>query len=89
MSFAFIDTLSGEVSLHLAAETSKEQVLRDYPDQRLSAVRAAFLRGLGYLLVRDPESGDHSHVLMCPQAGTRSKSQKNARKIALQAEWVP
>jgi hypothetical protein len=89
-SFAFIDTLSGEVSFQIAAETTKQDVLQDYPDHRIVAIKAAFLRSLGYVLVRDPEGGGAAHVLMCPATPMKRKAlEKDAKRIALAAEWVP
>ena len=52
-SFAFIDRHSGELSMHLASLTTKEQVLKEHPEDSLVEIEAGFVRSLGYSIVSD------------------------------------
>ena len=82
-SFAFIDRLSGELSMHIASLTTQEQVLKEHPEDSLGEIEAGFVRSLGYAIVRDATPEDVSHVLICPAPG-----RSDARKIAGRARWV-
>ena len=83
-SFAFIDRLTGEVSVHIASIMRDSNLaLEGHPDDNLAAIRAGHPRSLGYAIVRDPKPDDSSHALICP-----SPNQGDARKIAKQAMWV-
>src|SRR4051794_33448513 len=88
-SAAFLDNLSGKVSVSLASITSADQVLAAYPTYSLVALRAGVPRTLGHALVRDPTADDPAHALICPPAG-RAKAQRkaDARRMAAAAVWV-
>jgi hypothetical protein len=68
-SFAFLDRLSGELSVHIASLTTQERALQGHPDDSLAEIEAGFIRSLGYAVVRDPTPGDESHALICPASG--------------------
>lgn len=82
-SFAFLDRLSGELSVHLASLTTPERALQGHPEDSLVEIDAGFIRSLGYTVVRDPTPGDESHALICP-----APSRRDARKIAGRATWI-
>ncbi len=63
---AFIDRLSGELSVHWSIKTTREKVLHGFPDDKIAAFRAGLPRQLGYKVVPDPDEDDPSHVLICP-----------------------
>ncbi|SRR5579883_842353 len=94
-SVAFIDRLSGEVSVNLGSETTPTHVLRHYPDDSLAEVRATVPRGLGHSIVRDQIvndskiGNDPSHALVCPPP-TRTTNQRksDARKMAGAAKLI-
>src|SRR5208283_3216284 len=81
---AFIDRLSGEVSVHLASILGDPSLaLRGRPGDSLVAIPAGLPRSLGLAIVRDPRPNDASHALICP-----SPSPGKARQLAKQAVWV-
>lgn len=86
-SIAFIDRLSGEVSVHRAALTTVAQVLAQHPADSLAEIQARLPRALGYAVVADPTPADPSHALICPQEGGFIKK-ADARRMAEQARWV-
>ncbi len=92
-SLTFIDGSDAqEVSFFIASETTKECLMENGPFVKLAQVTAGFLRSLGYSVARDPEGadGDAAHVVACPANGkTRKDIEKDARRIAKQATWVP
>jgi hypothetical protein len=59
-SFAFMDRLSGELSVHIAALTTLDRALAGRPDDSLAAIKAGRPRSLGSALVRDPKPDDPS-----------------------------
>jgi hypothetical protein len=81
---AFIDRLSGEVSVHIASILGDPNLaLRGRPADSLAAIKAGHPRSLGLAVVRDPKPDDPSHALLCP-----SPTPGKARQIAKQAVWV-
>jgi hypothetical protein len=82
-SVAFLDRLSGELSVHIASLTTPEQALKDRPDDSLVAIPAGYPRSLGFAIVRDPKPDDPSHALICP-----SPKGARASKLAEKATWV-
>lgn len=88
-SAAFRDDLSGEISVHIAALTSKETVLDGHPDHSIASITARDARDQGYLVVRRPEADDPSHALLIPGPQlTPTSVIKRARKLAKAAKWV-
>lgn len=74
-SFAFIDRLSGELSVHIAALTTRDAVLDNHPNHRIVAFKAGLPRSLGFAIVRDPTPDDPSHALICPSPkGAKAKT---------------
>ena len=82
-SFAFIDRLSGELSVHIAALTTPSQALAGRPEDSLVAIRAGLPRSFGLAIVRDPTPDDPSHALICP-----SPKRAQASKLSERAIWV-
>jgi hypothetical protein len=82
-SFAFIDRLSGELSVHIAAMTNRDAVLAIRPKDRIVAFKAGLPRSLGFAIVRDPTPDDPSHGLICP-----SPKGAKAKAIAEQAKLI-
>ncbi len=82
-SAAFRDQRSNELSVNIASLTTEEQVLEGRPDDSLVAIRTGVFRGLGYVIVRDPEEGNESHALVCP-----APTKRDSRAISRQATWV-
>ncbi len=66
ISFAFRDR-GNEFSMYLAKEVSREKVLAcGLPTQELIEVTAGDVRSLGYIIVREPDGCDDSHVFAKP-----------------------
>jgi len=81
---AFIDRLSGEVSVHIASIMQDSSLaLQGRPQDSLVAIRAGLPRSLGLAIVRDPKTEDPSHALICP-----SPTPGKARQIAKQSTWI-
>jgi hypothetical protein len=60
--FAFRER-NHQCSLYVAKEVTREKVLScGIPTQEIVEVRAGDFRGLGYMIVRDPDDCDDSHV---------------------------
>jgi hypothetical protein len=84
VGFAFREKHNHEFSMYVAREVSPEKVLScGLPTQEIVAVRAGDVRKLGYIIVRDPDDCDASHVFAKP-VGIKSKSQivKDCRALA-------
>ena len=81
-SFAFIDRLSGELSVHIASLTNRDGVLANHPNDRIVAFNAGLPRSLGFAIVRDPTPEDPSHALICPSP-KGAKAKTLAEKAAL------
>jgi hypothetical protein len=61
-SFAFREQ-SHEFSLYVAREITHEKLLScGFPTQEIVEVKAEEVRALGYIIVRDPDDCDDSHV---------------------------
>jgi hypothetical protein len=82
-SIAFIDRLSGELSVHLASLANIDGVLSGHAEESVAAIAAAIPRSLGYALVRDPTPEDPSHALICP-----SPRRPDAKKLATASIWI-
>ena len=83
VSFAFRDR-NNEFSMYVAKEVSREKVLAcGLPTQELVEVTAGDLRTLGYIIVREPDECDDSHVFAKPRV-PKSKNQivKDCKAIA-------
>lgn len=71
--FAFRER-SHEFSMYVAKEVTPEKVLScGFPTQEIVAVRAGDVRKLGYVIVREPDTCDASHVY----AKARERKSKN------------
>jgi hypothetical protein len=61
-SYAFRER-SHEFSMYVAKEVTREKVLScGFETQEVVEIRAGDVRGLGYMIVRDPDNCDDSHV---------------------------
>ncbi len=66
-SFAFRER-NNEFSMYVAKEVTPEKVLScGIPTQELIEIRAGDVRKLGYILVREPDDCDDSHVFAKPR----------------------
>jgi hypothetical protein len=74
--FAFRER-THEFSMYVAKEVSHEKVLScGFPTQQIVEVRAGDVRNLGYIIVRDPDDCDDSHVF------ARAKAYKSRKQVA-------
>lgn len=81
---AFIDRLSGEVSVHIASILRDPNLALDgRPLDSLVAIPASLPRSLGLAIVRDPTPNYPSHALICP-----SPTPAKARQLAKQSVWI-
>lgn len=88
-SAAFLDGITGEVSVCRKSLTSVEKVLKHYPKQGLVEITAALPRSLNHTVVADPTEEDLSHTLICPpQDSSNSRRKKDARIMAAKAKWI-
>src|SRR3989442_5587798 len=88
-SVAFLDRLSGEVSVHLARLTNVERVLAGHETDSLAEIQARVPRSLGHAIVRDPEPADPSHALICaPRDRGINKRKRDAHEMAVRSRWV-
>lgn len=83
-SVAFVDGLSGKLSVYLASETDLDELVNRYAGQAVAAIPAAFVRALGGLVIqRDPSPEEPSHALVIP-----TPRRSAARRIAKNATWI-
>ncbi|MEA5448792.1 hypothetical protein VB780_09455 [Leptolyngbya sp. CCNP1308] len=88
-SAAFLDGITGEVSVCRACLTSVDKVLENYQQQGLVEINAKLPRSLGHIVVADPQEEDLSHALICPPPDSSyNRRKKDARIIADKAEWL-
>jgi hypothetical protein len=83
VSFAFRDR-GNEFSMYVAKEVSREKVLScGLPTQEIIEVTAGEVRALGYIIVREPDDCDDSHVFAKPRVA-KSKGQivKDCKALA-------
>jgi hypothetical protein len=81
-SFAFRET-NHQCSMYVAKEVSHEKVLScGLPTQEIVEVRAGDWRALGYIIVRDPDECDASHVF------SQMKTHKSRGQIAKDCKAV-
>jgi hypothetical protein len=76
-----------ELSMDVSTETTREAVLaRGLAGQTIVGLKAGFLRGLDYIIVRDPEPDNPAHVLVMPKPGkTDNQKRKDRKAMALEA----
>ena len=82
-SFAFRSP-TNEFSMYVAKEVTREKVLScGLPTQEIIEVRAGDVRRLGYIIVREPDNCDDSHVFAKPGV-PKSKGQviKDCKALA-------
>lgn len=82
-SFAFRSP-THEFSMYVAKEVTHEKVLScGLPTQEIIEVKAGDVRNLGYMIVREPDSCDDSHVF-AKARGPKTKSQaiKDCKALA-------
>ena len=89
-SAAFIDNTGNDLSVHIAALTTIEEVRQAYPHMRIAAVEAQTFLDLGFTIVPDPQPQDPSHALVKEPAGHRSRAtrKRDARTLALKAQFI-
>jgi hypothetical protein len=78
-----------QMSVHIASQTNRDAVLKEYPKDKLMEFSAGEARREGFIIVRDPLPEDPSHALVLrgDNPGQRpTKSQ--AKKLANCARWV-
>ncbi len=74
--FAFRER-NDECSMYVAKEVTHERVLScGFPTQEIVEVRAGDVRKLGYMIVREPDNCDNSHVF------AKAKAYKSRGQIA-------
>ena len=74
--FAFRER-NDECSMYVAKEVTHEKVLScGYPTQEIVEVRAGEVRRLGYIIVREPDNCDDSHVF------AKAKAYKSGGQIS-------
>lgn len=78
-----------ELSVHIAALTTKELVLAKYPAARLVGFAAGAVRSLGLIVARDPTPDDPSHAIVArgDDPGARLTNAQ-ARELNKVANWV-
>jgi len=81
-SMSFHDRRSGNLSVHRAKLTSREQVLKNRPKDSVAAFSCSLVRSLGLEVRPDPDMNDPSHALIIP-----SPEGKKAKKIAEECTW--
>ena len=87
-SFAF-KSPADELSMDISIETTAEKVLAaGLPDQKIVSIKAGLLRGLGYIIARDPEPNNSAHVLVLPTPGkTKKEKHLDRQTMAKNATW--
>lgn len=74
---------SHEFSLYVAAEITREKLLScGFPTQEIIEVLAGDVRELGYMLIRDPDDCDPSHVF------AKAKAYKSRGQIAKDCKFL-
>ena len=87
-SAAFLDGLTGEVSVHRARLTTIDDALDGKLDFGLVEIEAAVPRQLGHTVVADP-TDDPSHALICPPENKPlSHRKRDAKIMAEQCQWL-
>ncbi len=82
-SIAFVDRVTGELSVHIAHLTTTDAALADHTEDSLAAFQAGLVLGMGFDVVSAPTVDDGSHALIRP-----SPKGKKAKRIAWESEWV-
>jgi len=82
-SFAF-RAPNHEFSMYVAKEVTHEKVLScGFPTQEIVEVSAGEVRNLGYIIVREPDNCDNSHVFAKPRTPkSRSQVAKDCKALA-------
>jgi hypothetical protein len=90
-SFAF-KAPNHEFSMYVAKEVSREKILScGLPTQEIIEIPAGEVRKLGYLLVREPDDCDRSHVFAKARAPkSRNQTSKDCKALAeiVNARWA-
>ena len=90
-SFAF-KAPNHEFSMYVAKEVSREKILScGLPTQEIIEIAAGDVRKLGYLLVREPDDCDPSHVFAKARAPkSRNQISKDCKALAeiVNARWA-
>jgi hypothetical protein len=83
VGFAFRDR-THEFSMYIAKETTREKVLScGLPTQEIVEIRAGDVRKLGYMIVREPDDCDDSHVFAKALAyKSKGQIQKDCKTLA-------
>jgi hypothetical protein len=83
IGFAFRER-NHECSLYLAKEVTHQKVLScGFPTQEIVEVRAVDVRNLGYMIVRQPDNCDDSHVFTKARAyKSRGQISKDCKTLA-------
>ena len=89
--FAFLEP-NNEFSMYFAKEVTRDKVLScGFPTQEIIELQAGDVRKLGYILVRDPDTCDNSHVFAKPSE-PKSKKQivRDCKALAdiVNARWA-
>jgi hypothetical protein len=82
-SFAFRDP-KHEFSMYVAAEITHEKLLScGFPNQKIIEIKAGEVRRLGYVIIRDPDDCDASHVFAkAIVAKSRGQINKDCKALA-------
>jgi hypothetical protein len=83
IGFAFRER-NHECSMYVAKEVTHQKVLScGFPTQEIVEVRAVDVRNLGYMIVREPDSCDDSHVFTKARAyKSRGQISKDCKTLA-------
>jgi len=78
-----------QMSVHIASLTNTQNVLTNYPNDRLAQFRAGDARAVGCFVVRDPLQNDPSHALVCRNDDhTQLLRKSQAKQIANYARLI-
>jgi hypothetical protein len=83
IGFAFRER-THEFSMYVAKEVTHEKVLScGLPTQEIVEIRAGDVRGLGYIIVREPDDCDDSHVFAkASTPKSRGQIEKDCKALA-------
>ena len=78
-----------QMSVHIASLTNIQNVLANYPNDRLAQFRAREVRAVGCIVIGNPLQDDPSHALVCRNDDhTQRLTKFQARQIANSAQLV-
>src|SRR5947209_265924 len=76
-SAAFRDNVDGNISVHIAALTTAQDVRRAFPFCRLAEIEARVAQECGFSVIPDPLPDDPSHAILRPPQDYRNRPKKS------------